>query len=347
MKKCEGCRAMQPDEAKVCKKCGASLEKADNVEKRTLEQAFVAYKNGDTDAFQVVFEETEQYIYACIWKIVGSCVNAQAMVEDIMRATYMELGRCMDEQEDLETFVAWANTIAAKNCFAFMNNNQPNPYWYDIPYGVANQNVGECILPKAIEHDEAMQCKVKQVMDTMLTCMEKFCVIAYYCNDISMEQLEQLTGIARLSIERNLNSVRTKLSDSLKTEDNQAAEGFPVGPWLAKLFKQEAGKIGVQKRVHDRISSAIAGVMLGMPGVLSSGVILTGATLATGSVAVNSTLSGTGLNSIAFSNAGAKANETGKAIPDASMCDVRQVSTKRSKRKQRQTTWKQLISRTD
>lgn len=306
MKKCEGCGAMQPDETKFCDVCGASLEEVSKTVTLTLMQAVIAYQAGDNDAFQTIYDETEKYIYASILKVVGSYVNAQAMIEDIMKATYMEIGRSLGQLERPETFVEWANKVATRNCFAFLNANQPNPYWYDLPYGMADQQVGEYILPNTIEQDVAVQNSVRMIMEQQFTSMEKFCVVSHYYNGIEIEELSQSIGVPSQAIVRNLNSAKTKLCRTLMATEREKSTGMSdLSPWLVTLFKQDVDNITVPRRTHEMIKNAIAGVILGMPGALTSGVVLTGAVQATGSIAVNSALSGTGLSSIAGAMGGA------------------------------------------
>ncbi len=296
---------MQPDEANVCDACGASLEEVSKTVTLSLMQAVIAYQAGDNSAFQTIYDETEKNIYASILKVVGSFVNAQAMIEDIMKATYMEIGRSLGQLERPETFVDWANRIATRNCFAFLNANQPNPYWYDIPYGMAEQQVGERILPNTIEQDIAVQNSVRLIMAQQFTSMEKFCVVSHYYNGIEIEELSQSIGVPSQAIIRNLNSAKTKLCKTLMATEKDKSTGMSdLGPWIDTLFKQDIERIDVPRRIHDMIKNAIAGVMLGMPGTLTSGVVLTGAVQATGSITVNSALAGTGLSSIAGTTLG-------------------------------------------
>ena len=284
---------------KNCENCGATLP---------LIQAVIAYQAGDNQAFQIIYDETEKSIYASLLKIVGGCVNAQAMIEDIMKATYMEIGRTLGELDRPENFVAWLSKVATRNCFVFLNANQPNPYWYDIPYGMAEQQVGEYILPNTVEHDVAVQNSVRMIMEQQFTSMEKFCIVSHYYNGIAIEELSQSIGVPSQSIVRNLNSAKTKLCKALLATEKEKSTGMSeLSPWLVTLFKQDVEKIMVPRRIHDLIKNAIAGVILGMPGVLTSGVVLTGATKATGSITVNSAISGTGLNSIAGTTIGGTA----------------------------------------
>ena len=48
-----------------------------------LSQSIRDYKNGNADAFNILYEESNKYIYTCIYKVMSGNDNAQDIIYDI------------------------------------------------------------------------------------------------------------------------------------------------------------------------------------------------------------------------------------------------------------------------
>jgi len=82
-----------------------------------LRQYVNAFKNGDSDAFRVLYEETKSRAYYTILLIVKN----ETIAEDLLQDTYMKVVDKIHTYESGTHFAAWVNTIArnlALNHFA-------------------------------------------------------------------------------------------------------------------------------------------------------------------------------------------------------------------------------------
>ena len=82
------------------------------------------YKNGNAEAFNILYQESSKYIYTCIYKVVQGNDNAMDIVSDIMQDTYVEISRSIAQLENEESFLSWAGMIATRKCYAYLKKNK-------------------------------------------------------------------------------------------------------------------------------------------------------------------------------------------------------------------------------
>ena len=61
------------------------------------------YKNGNAEAFNLLYQESSKYIYTCIYKVMKGNDNALDIISDIMQETYVEISRSITQLEN-DTF---------------------------------------------------------------------------------------------------------------------------------------------------------------------------------------------------------------------------------------------------
>ena len=88
-----------------------------------LKQAVREYKQGKADAFTTLYNESSQYVYTCIYKVMSGNDNAQDSINDIMQDTYVEISKYISQLDDEDRFLSWAGTIATRKCYAYLKKN--------------------------------------------------------------------------------------------------------------------------------------------------------------------------------------------------------------------------------
>ena len=75
---------------------------------RELDKYIVRFKNGDYEAFNVIYDETKKLVYLSIYSIVKS----NAAVEDLMQDTYLKAIKALEYYVLGTNFKAWICKIA-------------------------------------------------------------------------------------------------------------------------------------------------------------------------------------------------------------------------------------------
>ena len=89
-----------------------------------LRQAVSDYKNGDAQAFTLLYQETDKYIYTCIYKVMQGNDNAADIISDIMQDTYVEVSKNIRQFENEECFLQWAGMITTRKCYAYLKRGR-------------------------------------------------------------------------------------------------------------------------------------------------------------------------------------------------------------------------------
>ncbi|MBE5946235.1 MAG: hypothetical protein E7259_04715 [Lachnospiraceae bacterium] len=116
-----------------------------------LKQAVAAYQMGNVDAFTQLYEESKNYIYVCVHKIMNGSDNLYYAMCDIMNETYLEISQSIGKLQD---------------------------------EGDAIDNIFDSdeIIPETVLQDREKQRLVKEIIDNELTPIQKICIVSYYYN---------------------------------------------------------------------------------------------------------------------------------------------------------------------
>ena len=90
----------------------------------SLKNAIQDYRNGDNEAFTIIYNESEKYIYSSIYRVVKGNYDAIDMTADVMGDTYLEISQRFEQLKDDEKFFSWAGTIATRKCYAYIKKNK-------------------------------------------------------------------------------------------------------------------------------------------------------------------------------------------------------------------------------
>jgi len=66
------------------------------------------YKNGDVDAFEIIYKETKKSVYLSIYTII----KEKSTIEDLMQDTYMKIISSINSYQLGTNFLAWCSMIA-------------------------------------------------------------------------------------------------------------------------------------------------------------------------------------------------------------------------------------------
>ena len=86
---------------------------------QVLFQAIIRLRRGDKRAFEQVYNLSERYIYAIIYRIVRD--NDKAV--DLMQETYIQIYRKIHTLKNVEAFFVWAGRIATNNTLRFIQKD--------------------------------------------------------------------------------------------------------------------------------------------------------------------------------------------------------------------------------
>ena len=91
---------------------------------QNLRQAIMSYRAGDANAFTPIYEESQKYVYTCVYKVMNGNDNAYDATMDIMSETFFEISQSLYNLNDIEKYYSWAGTIATRKCYDYIKKNK-------------------------------------------------------------------------------------------------------------------------------------------------------------------------------------------------------------------------------
>ena len=239
-----------------------------------LRQALKEYKEGKSEAFTTLYEESSKYVYTCIYKVMSGNDNVQDIINDIMQDTYVEISKYITQLEDEEKFLSWAGTIATRKCYAYLKKNKKYVLLNEEDNTFENLSDSDSIIPEEVMQDREKQRLVREIIETQLTEMQKLCITAYYYNDKKQSEIAEELGIPENTVKTNLSRAKAKIKDGvLDLEKREGTKLYSVAPFLLLLFKEDVQAAVVPKEVTESIMSAVSNLAGAGAGAASKGII--------------------------------------------------------------------------
>lgn len=225
---------------------------------KELKQAVKSYREGKTEAFTVLYEESSKYIYTCIRKVIGDNDNAQDVISDIMQDAYLEISRSIAQLDREESFLSWAGTIATRKCYAWVKKNKKYVLLNEEDDTFENL-VDDDMIPEEVIQDKEKQRLIREIVDKQLTEMQKICIIAYYYNGQKQSEIARELGISENTVKTNLSRAKARIKNSvLDLEKKQGTKLYNVAPLLLLLFREDLYACVVPKSVTKGVNAAVA-----------------------------------------------------------------------------------------
>lgn len=223
-----------------------------------LKKAVIDYKNGKSEAFAILYEESCKYVYVCIHKIVKDCSDAQEAINDLMQETYLEISRHISQLEDEERFLSWAGSIATRKCYAYVKKDRQYVLLSQEEDILEKLIDDENLIPEEILQECEKQRLIMDIIDTQLTPMQRLCVIAYYYHEQKQSEIAQELGIPENTVKTNLSRAKAKIKEGiLKLEKKEGTRLYSLAPLLLLLFQGEQEVCVVPREITESILGAV------------------------------------------------------------------------------------------
>lgn len=138
-----------------------------------LKQAIKDYKSGNSQAFDVLYNESSKYIYTCIYKVMCGNDNVHDATQEIMQDTYLEIYKSISQLENEDRFLQWAGMIATRKCYAYIKKNKKYVLVDEEDNTFDTLADNDNIIPESIIQDKEKQRLIREIVEKELTEMQK------------------------------------------------------------------------------------------------------------------------------------------------------------------------------
>lgn len=240
-----------------------------------LKQAVKDYREGKTEAFTSLYEESSKYIYTCIYKVMAGTDNANDVIADIMQDTYVEISKNIGQLESDDKFLYWASRTANRKCYAYLKKNKKYVLLNEEDNTFDNLSDNDSIIPEEVMQDKEKQRLVREIIDIQLTEMQKLCIVAYYYNEQKQSEIAQELGIPENTVKTNLSRAKAKIKEGvLDLEKKEGTKLYSVAPFLLLLFKEDVQAAIIPEQLTKSVMSAVsASTVSASTGIAAKGVV--------------------------------------------------------------------------
>lgn len=239
-----------------------------------LKQAVKDYREGKTEAFTSLYEESSKYIYTCIYKVMAGTDNANDVIADIMQDTYVEISKNIGQLESEDKFLYWASRTANRKCYAYLKKNKKYVLLNEEDNTFDNLSDNDSIIPEEVMQDKEKQRLVREIIDTQLTEMQKLCIVAYYYNEQKQSEIAQELGIPENTVKTNLSRAKAKIKEGvLDLEKKEGTKLYSVAPFLLLLFKEDVQAAIIPEQLTKSVMSAVSASTGASTGIAAKGVV--------------------------------------------------------------------------
>lgn len=241
-----------------------------------LKKAISDYKQGNRDAFTIIYRESEKCTYSIIYKVVQGNDNALDMTADIMGDTYLTISQRLDQLEDDEKFFSWVRTIATRSCYAYIKKNKREILLQEDDTTFEQLPDDDKIIPEEVMQNREAQRLLREIIDHELNEMQKLCVIGFYYNELKQSEIATELGIPENTVKTNLSRARAKIRAGVEELNiKKGTRLFSVAPLMVLLFNEDAQACEVPVQIGAKVLAAV-GVSVKGAGATAAGHAMAG-----------------------------------------------------------------------
>lgn len=208
-------------------------------------------KQHDSQAWSILFEQTQHMVYFTTRNMVGNESDA----EDLVQETYFNAYRHLDSLKDAEAFPGWIKRIAVNvsknhlvsNKILFCGSEELDTYMENIP------EVDENFLPQEyIDNKESLKILLNIVNSLPET--QRRCVMLYYHDQYSISEISEMLQIKEGTVKSHLNRARNNLKKQADTFEKKGIKLHATAiPSLALLLYTASKGYTVSAATKDSI----------------------------------------------------------------------------------------------
>ena len=177
--------------------------------------------NGDTNAFSILVERYKDLVYTLAIRMVKHKEEAEEITQD----TFIKAFKSIDKFKGDSKFSTWIYRVAYNTCLDVIKKNKR--LQSNVPINEYTEHE-----VKAIDNAlDIMEAKERSVV--IKNCIEKlpsedaFLMTLYYYEELSLDEIADITGLKANNVKVKLFRSRKKLATILKKElDNETIESY-------------------------------------------------------------------------------------------------------------------------
>lgn len=168
-------------------------------------------RNGNMKSFRELVRGTTPFAFSVAFRMLGDTEQAKDTVQEAMVTTWKKLSTL----KSADSFKTWFYRIVVNKCYDRMRIIKSNPeiraddrVWALLSNHISSGEVSE------LENNETAE--VIKALTEKLSPKQKAVFILGELEEMSQEEIAEITGLSRLNVKSNLHYARKKIGEMIK-----------------------------------------------------------------------------------------------------------------------------------
>ncbi len=199
--------------------------------------------NGDKEAFEILYKETERSVYFLCLKLLGDEHNAKDVTQD----TYITAFEKLSTLDDGANFTKWLNGIAVNKCKMLFRNTAALSFEEQLEQG-GEFTDDSGLIPDEYVSDSEKRRIIMDIIDTELSDVQRQTVILYYYSGFNVSEISKLMECPEGTVTYRLSAARAKIKEKILNYEDKYGDRLHAIvsiPILTQILRCEAEHITV------------------------------------------------------------------------------------------------------
>ncbi len=168
-------------------------------------------RKGDLNRFRELVRQTSPFVYATAFRMLGDDENARDVVQDTMVTVWQKIGK----MKSAEAYKTWIYRIVMNRCYDRLRQQKNNPVSRedDKTWALIADTIADGTASR-LENDEISA--IIRLLTEKLSPKQKAVFVLSDVEEMSNNEIAEITGMSRNSVKANLCFARKNISDMLQ-----------------------------------------------------------------------------------------------------------------------------------
>ena len=177
------------------------------IDKKLIEEC----RNGNLKNFRRVLELTTPFVYAVAFRMLCNDEQAKDVVQDTMVVVWQKLGKI----KSAESYKTWIYRIVVNKCYDILRKRKRNPEFKpdEKSWAIISNTISEGPSAELENKENAI---IISSLTNRLSPKQKAVFLLTEIEQLSHEEVSEITGLSKSAIKANLHYARKNISEKLE-----------------------------------------------------------------------------------------------------------------------------------
>ncbi len=205
--------------------------------KPELIRAIQNYKNGDGQAFEILYKLSLPYLTQCVLNVLNRTAPGagEMVLQDILQDTYLTVAEKLGTLQNENAFFQWAGQIATHHALRTWSKDAHRQAMEQPEEEVTGELADELCIPEDILENKEKQQLIRKMLQQLPTG-QYLCLVEYFYNGLKEKEIAEKLGMPQGTVKTNLFRAKQKLKGIVQDHEKKHGVKLYSMSWLLLLL---------------------------------------------------------------------------------------------------------------